>query len=214
MTAMRVSAVYVCVRILAESIATLPLHVYEYKNGGKERVPEHPLYYLLHDAPNHEMTSFIFRELMMTHLLLHGNCYAQIIRDKGLLNRVMALYPLDPNRIKIERDDSNKITYRYTPTTAESQFVKSAQVTLKQQDVLHIPALGFDGVIGYSPIAMARNAIGVAIACQEFRAKFFENGARPSGVLEHPTTIKNFDKLREDGKRFMAAVKTRARLQY
>lgn len=194
-SAMRVSAVYACVRILAESIASLPLHVYQYKDGGKERVPNHPLYFLLHDAPNHEMTSFIFRETLMTHLLLYGNCYAQIIRDMS--GRVIGLYPLLPNRMTVERDDNNEIIYRYTPTTAESQFDKSAQVTLRRRDVLHIPALGFDGIQGYSPIAMARNAIGVAIACEEFGAKFFENDARPSGILKHPGTIKNPDKLRD-----------------
>lgn len=194
-SAMRVSAVYACVRILAESIASLPLHVYQYKDGGKERVPNHPLYFLLHDAPNHEMTSFIFRETLMTHLLLWGNCYAQIIRDMS--GRVIGLYPLLPNRMTVERDDNNEIIYRYTPTTAESQFDKSAQVTLQRREVLHIPALGFDGIQGYSPIAMARNAIGVAIACEEFGAKFFENDARPSGILKHPGTIKNPDKLRD-----------------
>lgn len=194
-SAMRVSAVYACVRILAESIAALPLHVYEYRNGGKERAVNHPLYFLLHDAPNDEMTSFTFRETLTTHMLFHGNGYAQIVRDNG--GRIFGLYPLMPNRTTVERDDNNQIVYRYLPTTAESQFDKSAQVTLRRQDVLHIPALGFNGLIGFSPIAMARNAIGVAIATEEFGAKFFEHGARPSGILTHPGTVKNPDVLRE-----------------
>ncbi len=83
-TAMQTTAVYACVRILAESIAGLPLHVYEYRGNGKERVPGHPLYFLLHDSPNPEMTSFIFRifrETAMIHLLLWGNSFSQIIRD-------------------------------------------------------------------------------------------------------------------------------------
>lgn len=195
-SAMRVSAVYACVRILAESIAALPLHVYEYKNGGKERAPNHPLYFCLHDAPNEEMTSFTFREVMMTHLLLHGNCYAYIRRENS--GKVAALCPLEPKRVSVERDDGGQIIYNYTPTTADGQFQKSATVTLSREEILHIPALGFDGIQGYSPIAMARNAIGVAIACEEFGAKFFENGARPSGILEHPGIIKNPDKLREE----------------
>ena len=195
-SAMRLSAVYACVRILAESIAALPLHVYEYKNGGKERAINHPLYFLLHDAPNSEMTSFNFRESSMAHLLLRGNAYSQIIRDG--LGKVVGLYPLRPNRMTVERDDNGEIVYRYTPTTGENPRMKnSAQVILPRRDVLHIPALGFDGIIGYSPIAMARNAIGVALACEEFGAKFFENGARPSGILEHPGTINNPEKLRE-----------------
>ncbi|MBQ4403309.1 MAG: phage portal protein [Selenomonadaceae bacterium] len=195
-SAMRVSAVYACVRILAESIAALPLHVYEYKDGGKERAIKHPLYFLLHDAPNPEMTSFIFRELMMAHLLLHGNCYAYIRRDNS--RRVAGLYPLMPKQMSVERDDNGQIVYKYTPTKEEGQFTTSAQVTFQSWEILHVPALGFNGLIGFSPIAMARNAIGVAIATEEFGAKFFENGARPSGILEHPGVLKNPDKLREE----------------
>lgn len=196
-TAMQNSAVYACVRILAESVAALPLHVYKYKDGGgKERDTNHQLYSLLHDAPNSEMTSFVFREVMMANLLLWGNCYAQIRRDN--LHRPNALYPLEPQRMQVERDNNNKIVYQYTPTTGEGvQFKNSATVTYRQEDILHIPALGFNGLIGFSPIAMARNAIGVSIACEEFGAKFFENGARPSGILSHPGTLKNPEKLRE-----------------
>ena len=196
MTAMRVSAVYACVRILAESIAALPLHVYKYKEGGgKERDVNHPLYFLLHDAPNNDMTSFIFREVLMTHLLLHGNCYAYIQRENS--GKVARLYPLMPENMKIERDDNNEVVYQYTPTAREGQFQKSAAITLRRHEVLHIPALGFDGIQGFSPIAMARNAIGVAIATEEFGAKFFENGARPSGILKHAGVIKDPSKLRD-----------------
>lgn len=195
-SAMRVSAVYACVRILAESIAALPLHVYEYKDGGKERAINHPLYFRLHDAPNPEMTSFIFRELMMTHLLLHGNCYAYIQRDFG--GSVVALHPLEPNRMTVERDDSGQIVYRYLTSASENaQVKKSTTVTYQRDDILHVPALGFNGLIGFSPIAMARNAIGVAIATEEFGAKFFENGARPSGILKVPHVLKDPSKLSE-----------------
>jgi HK97 family phage portal protein len=95
-SALQTSAVYACVRILSEAVAGLPLHVYKYtSDGGKERIPAHPLYRLLHDEPNAEMTSFVFREVMMSHLLLYGNAYAQIVRDgRGY---PVALYPLPPN---------------------------------------------------------------------------------------------------------------------
>ena len=195
-SALRCSAVYACIRILSESIAALPLHVYEYRDGGKIRVPKHPLYYLLHDAPNSEMTSFNYRETLMTQLLLHGNSYSQILRDGG--GRVVGLYPLLSRRMTLEREDNGEIIYRYTPTPGENaHMTKAEQILFQRKDILHIPALGFDGLIGYSPIAMARNAIGVSIACEEFGAKFFENDARPSGILKHAGTIKNPDKLRE-----------------
>ena len=195
-TAMQTTAVYACVRILAESIAGLPLHLYEYRGNGKERVPQHPLYFLLHDAPNPEMTSFIFRETMMIHLLLWGNSYAQILRDGR--GRVMGLYPLLPNRMSVGRDESGEIVYTYTPMSESNPHLKGQrQITLRREDVLHIPGLGFDGLVGYSPIAMAKNAIGIALATEEYGAAFFKNGARPGGVLEHPGVLKDPSKLRE-----------------
>ena len=194
-SAMQMTAVYSCVRILAEAIAGLPLHVYRYNSdGGKEKAIDHSLYLILHDEPNPEMSSFVFRETLMTHLLLWGNAYAQIIRNsKG---EVMALYPLMPNKMSVDRDENGQLYYQYLRSTDEVGG-KNETVILKPTDVLHIPGLGFDGLVGYSPIAMAKNAIGLAIATEEYGAKFFANGAAPSGVLEHPGTIKDPQRVRE-----------------
>ena len=195
-TAMQMTAVYSCVRILSEAVAGLPLHVYRYNDsGGKEKAVDHPLYLLLHDEPNPEMTSFVFRETLMTHLLLWGNAYAQIIRNgKG---EVVALYPLMPNKMTVDRDENGHLYYRYSRSNDEALKSKESTVILQPRDVLHIPGLGFDGLVGYSPIAMAKNAIGLAIATEEYGAKFFANGAAPSGVLEHPGTLKDPSKIRE-----------------
>ena len=194
-TSMQMTAVYACVRILSEAVAGLPLHMYEYKDDGKEKAIKNPLYFLLHDEPNPEMTSFIFRETLMTHLLLWGNAYAQIIRNGK--NEVVALYPLMPNKMSVERDDKGEIYYVYNRYQDEAKTGDLGTVILKKEDVLHIPGLGFDGLVGYSPIAMAKNAIGLAIATEEYGSKFFANGAAPSGVLEHPGTIKDPTKVRE-----------------
>ena len=189
-TAMQTSAVYACVRILAESVAGLPLHVYERTaNGSKSTKPSHPLYRLLHDEPNREMTSFVFRETLMSHLLLWGNAYAQIIRDgRGF---PIALYPLLPDRMAVDRNESGELVYTYQSD--------KGQVKLRRENALHIPGLGFDGLIGYSPIAMAKNAVGLALATEDYGAAFFANGANPGGVLEHPGVIKpeQADRLRE-----------------
>ena len=195
-TSMQMTAVYSCVRILSEAVAGLPLHLYAYTEGGsKEKAAEHPLYFLLHDEPNPEMTSFVFRETLMTHLLLWGNAYAQIIRNgKG---EVLALYPLMPDRMSVDRDEKGRLYYEYTTSSDDAPINKKSTVRLQPTDVLHIPGLGFDGLVGYSPIAMAKNAIGMAIACEEYGAKFFANGAQPSGVLEHPGTIKDPSRVRE-----------------
>ena len=190
-SAMQMTAVYSCVRILAEAVAGLPLHLYKYtEEGGKEKAVDHPLYLLLHDEPNPEMSSFVFRETLMTHLLLWGNAYAQIIRNGK--NEVVALYPLMPNKMSVDRDERGQLYYTYQRSNEEAPTMKGSSVILKPSEVLHIPGLGFDGLVGYSPIAMAKNAIGMAIACEEYGAKFFANGAQPGGVLEHPGTIKRY----------------------
>lgn len=196
-TAMQTTAVYACVRILAEAIASLPLHVYEYQDdGGKKLVHDHPLYYLLHDEPNPEMTSFVFRETLMSHLLIWGNAYAQIIRDGA--GRVLGLYPLLPDKMEVQRDDRGNIYYVYSRNSDENPMFKEyGNIKLKAEDVLHIPGLGFDGLIGYSPIAMAKNAVGMTLACEEYGASFFANGANPGGVLEHPGVLKDPSKVRE-----------------
>ena len=195
-SAMQMTAVYSCVRILAEAIAGLPLHLYKYgDNDSKEKAVTHPLYKLLHDEPNPEMTSFIFRETLMTHLLLWGNAYAQIVRNgKG---EVLGLYPLMPNKMSVDRDTDGRLWYTYTRSTDEAPTMKGSTVKLHPYDVLHIPGLGFDGLVGYSPIAMAKNAIGMGIACEEYGARFFANGAAPGGVLEHPGTVKDPQKIRD-----------------
>ena len=195
-TAMQMTAVYSCVRILAEAVAGLPLQLYRYTDtGGKEKALDHPLYLLLHDEPNPEMTSFVFREVLMCHLLLYGNAYAQIIRNGR--GEVLGLYPLMPNRMAVDRDEHGRLYYSYQMQQDDGADMKQGTVILRQEDVLHIPGLGFDGLVGYSPIAMAKNAIGLAIATEEYGSKFFANGATPGAVLEHPGLIKDPEKIRE-----------------
>ena len=169
-------------------MAGLPLHVYERADdGGKATKPEHPIYRLLHDEPNSEMTSFVFRETLMSHLLLWGNAYAQIIRDgRGF---PVELYPLLPDRMSVDRNNAGALVYTYRSDKGD--------VKLSRENILHIPGLGFDGLIGYSPIAMAKNAVGMSIATEEYGAKFFANGANPGGVLEHPGTVKDIQRVKD-----------------
>ena len=195
-TALQHIAVYACVRVLSEAIAQLPLHVYKYNDKGKERVLQHPLYFLLHDQPNPEMTSFVFRETLMSHLLIYGNAYAQIIRNGR--GDVIGLYPLMPDKMKVDRDEKNRLIYIYSRyDEANPNLKEQGDIIFYADEVLHIPGLGFDGLVGYSPIALAKNAIGISIACEDYGASFFGNNANPSGVLEHPGVIKNPDKLRD-----------------
>ena len=181
------TAHHACVRVIAETIASLPLHVYEATDTGSRKAPEHPLYRLLHDEPNAEMTSFVWRETMLSHLLLWGNAYCQIIRTGR--NKIDSIYPLIPDQMEVDRDSKGNLTYTYTTSEGKTY-------ALKPEDVLHIPGLGFDGVVGYSPIALEKSAIGLGIAAEEYGSKFFSNGARPSGILVHPNTVKDPSALR------------------
>ena len=198
-TAMSVSAVYACVRVLSESMASLPLDLFRYlPDKGSEKDRTHPLYSVLHDEPNPDMTSFTFRETEMSHLLMWGNAYAQIVRN--YMGQVIGLYPLMPDRMEVHRDDKTGeifYVYRVRRDDIVPGVKNGEQVRLNAYDVLHVPGLGFDGLIGYSPIAMTRNSIGNSLAADEYSSKFYENGATPAGVLEHPGILKDPKKLRD-----------------
>ena len=195
-TALQTTAVYACVRILSETIASLPLHVYRYTEGGKTKDTEHVLYTLLHDEPNPDMTSFVFRETLMSHLLIWGNAYSQILRDRS--GQVIGLYPLLPDQMSVHRSEKGKLYYVYNRYEEDNpNFQEKGSIVLSQEEVLHIPGLGFDGLIGYSPIALAKNAVGMTLACEEYGASFFGNGANPGGVLEHPGILKDPAKVRD-----------------
>ena len=197
-SAMQIATVYACVRLLAETVAGLPLHLYRTKDGGsaKERAMDHPLYKLLYRQPNPEMTSFSFREVMMTHLLLWGNCYAQIIRDGK--NGVLGLYPLLPENIEIDRDDKGQIFYIYHAYTDEKPGENNKDIYFRRDEIFHVPGLGFNGLVGFSPIARMKNALGTTLAVEKYGSSFFKNGAQPSGVLEHPGVLKDPSKIREN----------------
>ena len=198
-SAMQIATVYACVRLLAETVAGLPLHLYRFtdeRENGKEKAKDHPLYSLLYRQPNPEMTSFSFRETMMTHLLLWGNAYAQIIRDGK--NRILSLYPLLPENVEVDRDSQGRIYYIYHAYTDEKPGKTDRDIIFRYDEVFHIPGLGFNGLVGFSPIAMMKNSLGTTLAVEKYGSSFFKNGAQPSGVLEHPGVLKNPEKIREN----------------
>ena len=198
-SAMQIATVYACVRLLAETVAGLPLHLYRYTDGdgkGKEKAKDHPLYRILYRQPNPEMTSFSFREVMMVQLLLWGNCYAQIIRDGR--NGIMSLYPLLPENMEIDRDEKGQIFYIYHAYTDEAPGENNKDIYFRQDEIFHVPGMGFNGLVGFSPIAMMKNALGTTLAVEKYGSSFFKNGAQPSGVLEHPGVLKDPAKIREN----------------
>ena len=188
-SAMNYSAVYACVRIISETIASLPLNVYKRLDKGKEKATKHPLYRALHLRPNSDMTSFAWRELMGVELNTWGNSYNYKLRNS--YGDVIGFYPLLASRMVVETKD-NEITYRYT-------FNDNIQRIVPRTDILHIPGLSFNGIIGKSPIAMAREAIGLGLALEEFGARFFSQGTNIGAVAQHPgkLTKQGSENLRE-----------------
>jgi len=181
-SALRVTAYLAAVKIISETVASLPLIVYRrLQPRGKERAPDHPLYTVLHDQANSEMTAYQFRETLQGHICNWGNGYAEIERDGA--GRVIGLWPLLPDRTWPERDPvTQRIRYRTTLPDGD-------QVILPYERVLHIPGFGYDGLVGHNPVRLAREAIGMALATEEFGASFFGQGATPSGVVEYPNTL-------------------------
>lgn len=182
-TAMTYTAFWACVRAIAKPVASLPIHLYERMEGGRERATDHPLYGLLHNRPNPEMTAQVFKDLMMVHLLTWGNAFAEI--QYGPNGYPVALWPLTPNRVTVERDESTK-NIRYVVNLPDN-----GQVILPKERVFHLVGPGGDGLVGRSIISTFRESIGMGLSVQEYGARFFGNGARPGGVLEHPGRLKD-----------------------
>ncbi len=195
-SALQIATVYACVRLLAESMASLPLHLYKTSDDGinSEKATEHPLYKILYRQPNKEMTKFSFIEAMMTHLLLWGNAYAFIERNGK--NEVMSLYPLLPEYMEVDRVN-NDLVYTYHAYTDEVPGKANTDFYFRRDQILHIPGMGFNGLVGFSPIAMQKNGLGNAIAVDKYGNEFFKNGGQLRGVLTMPGTVKDPKRLRE-----------------
>lgn len=177
--ALTYSTIFACVRVIAETIATLPLFLYKVKGNNKVKAREHNLYSILHDAPNLECTSVSFFESLITQILLTGNGFAEIIKDN--FNNILELHILDANKIRVYRDNYNNIVYEYNDD--------GKIISLSKRQVLHIAGLGWNGIIGYSPIALMRRQIATGIYQDNFALDFFSNGVKKVPILSHPNRI-------------------------
>lgn len=180
--ALKVSAAWACVRLISETIASLPLITYQrLANGGRERATNHPLYELLDDRPNEKQTAFEYREMQLGHTLLRGNGYSHL--EEGRRGFVDQLTPLHPDRVNIESlpADGLKPRYRY----------RVDGKTYTDAEILHVRGLSSDGVSGLDPITYARESLGLSLAGERYGARFFRNDARPTVVLKHPSKFKD-----------------------
>jgi HK97 family phage portal protein len=180
-TALKISAVYACVKVLAETVASLPLFIYRRRgDGGKDRDASHPLHTRLHYLPNKWQTTYEWREMMMGHVLLRGNAYSEKVR--GLDGPSTQLIPKNPDRIKAEQLPNGKI--RYTEQQADGTLR-----TIPQDKMFHLRGLSSDGISGLSVIGLMRESVGVAIATESYASRFFSQNAQPRGVLETDSTL-------------------------
>ena len=183
-SALRLAAVYACVRILAETMASLPLVVYQRRaDGGKDKVTDHWLYRLMAKRPNRFQNPFEWREMLQGHMALRGNAYNQIITNPR--GEIIELMPIHPDRVKIELLPSGEYRYRVTDRSG-------TEVILPRGEVWHLRGLSSDGLMGMSPIELARENLGMALAAQDYGARFFANDAKPTGGwIEFPGSFKD-----------------------
>ncbi len=176
-TALQVSVAWACVRVLSETIASLPLKLKRRDGDSRMSAEDHPLFGLLADQPNDVMTSFEWRELMQAHLLLRGNAYSYIVRvGQGSRRRIAEILPLHPDYVKVlVGSKATDISYEFHSATGVEKIAP--------QDMLHIRGLGDNGIVGKTPVEYFRNSIAAALAAERHGAKVFANGARPSGIL-------------------------------
>ena len=189
-TAEGISAVYACVAAISETVGSLPLDMYRNTDNGREKAKSHPLYKILHDAPNNYQTALEFREQMQRHVLLRGNAYAEIVWNPN--GSVKALLPMHPDSVTVLRSSNGNLIYEHADRNGN-------QRRLLADEVLHLRYHSDDGILGRSPIQVARDTIGLALAERTHGAKMFEQGTKLSGVIETPpgTTKEQAGQIRE-----------------
>ncbi len=184
-SALAQSAVFACVRVISETVASLPLMIYRRrKDGGKDVADGHWLYPLLHDSPNNFQTAVEFREMQVAHTALRGNAYSFIQRSNG--GQVLQIIPLHPDHVtpEFKKDsDMNEVIYKYSDG-------KGQQDTFTQDQCWHLKGLSSDGLVGLSPISLAANTIGLAMSAEDHGIAYYRNGAKTSGIVKHPGTLK------------------------
>lgn len=174
-SAMRVTTVYACVKLISETIGTLPLHLYRREGRRKEVATDHPLYELLHDQPNALMSAVQMREQMEAALLLEGNAYARVVRDnQGVVKEII---PIHPSRVRVRESKSGR-NLVYIIDGGKERYLSG--------DIWHVTGFSLGGLMGVSPITYHRETIGLAMAAERHAAAVLGNNARPSGILSHP----------------------------
>lgn len=180
--AMRQATVYGCVNLLTGAVSSLPVGIYE-RAGADRRKAEHDYWWMLNEQANDEMSAATAWTMLLAGKLFYGDGFAQLIRPSSVSSRVIGWKPWHPLRVQPFATPEGELLYRFTPATGES-------FTLDASDVIHLPSLGFDGLVSPSPIVYAaREAVGAALASEQYSAKFFSGGAAFDYALKAPGAL-------------------------
>ena len=178
-TALTYSAFWNAVTLIAGPLGSMPLNLIQQKGKNKKNAIDQTLYHVMHTRYNPYMTAMAGRECLGGHALTWGNGYAEIVRNR--LGDVVELWPIPPNRVTPKMEDG-ALVYKV--------MVGNEEITLKREQVLHVPGMGFDGFIGYSVVAMARKSIGLGMAMETFGSEYFGQGTHPGVIVSHPDQLK------------------------
>lgn len=198
-TALNNSVVWACVKVISETVASLPLHLMRQAGNTKKAATDHPLYGVLHDEPNPDMSDMELREMVTAHAVTYGNGYCEIVRDNK--QRCIGLLPLLPTQVTPQYDANKNVVYVVNQGAGKERTLRGYRAGRDLPQVLHVRGLGFDGLLGYSVITQARNTIGLSLVQEEYASKYFARGGRRPYLLKHPTKFKNdedFKKFREN----------------
>jgi len=183
--ALNFSAVYNAITIISQTVGSLPLHLFKRTERITQKAVNRPGYGVLHSVANPEMTAMTYRETTSAHELSWGNSYSEIVRNG--MGQIVELWPIPPNRVTVRRAKKDDGTPG--PLFYEINVGTGQPVFLPRERILHIPGLGFDGLIGYSVLTKARESIALGMATEEFGARFFGQGTAPIGSLETPEDL-------------------------
>ncbi len=191
-TAMNFSAFYASVRVISETKASLPLQMFERTSNGRQRVTSHPVAELLKTQPNEDQTPMTWNEVRQVHVLTWGNSYTEIVYDN--MGTPIRLIPRRPERVRPYRSDAGDLRYEIQPERPGPTY------HLDRSEVVHVPGLSLDGIVGKSVVRLAAESIGIGLANEKFAATFFGNSARPSIIVTHPGEMsdKAYKRLKED----------------
>lgn len=206
--ALQTTAVFACVRLLSESIASLPLFLYRKTETGKEKATDDPLYGVLHDVPNPETDSFQFRQAFVANMLIYGRGYAEVVRNNA--GQIVQMWNITTPYVRVQRNtETQELEYVVTPSGKE-RFV------LRKDQIFRVDWFSMDTLNAFKPLELAQNAIGLGEAAEEFASNYFRNGANVGGLIEYPEVIDDnqAERFRKDVRTAYEGLSNTARLMF